>query len=392
MYYQANIEMATRCGELLSASRYRSGLSRKAMSEYMGVSESTIKAWEDGQGSPTLFGMLEWYRVTGASYFRAMLDFFWPKPFRGLKGSDSGEKIKNALMTYLAQVAGPIEIKKLHYLILGNHGSEWSGLLDMACALEHTSMKSRYRIAEIIQASYDISRANDLVTKVPGIDADIDRPLLSKAIRAAEAAQRNKQNGYTLGDVFGKDDAIVSQILLQAREDAGVSRKDLAKALGKTERTIQNWESGFNPSFLDICMWFHAIEKSAWAYIQCSIYSHDVHRSDAEAEIRRQELLRYFSTAENCEIRKVSFLIMGEHGSNWLAVLEALFEHVCSPLSQRVISARSILVSYLVDVQHTETIATGNILPDIDNLRRCIELGTEAAKSGKPTFKTAQGT
>lgn len=386
MYYHSNIEIATHCGELLSASRYHSGLSRKAMSDLMGVSESTIRAWEDGQGSPTLFGMLEWFRVTGKSYFRAMLEFFWPDTFRGLKGTDSAEKIQGALMTYLSQVAGPIEIKKLHYLILGNHGSDWSGLLDMACAQEHTSLKSRYRNAEIIQASYDISKGNNNDVKVPNIDVDTDCALLRNAIKAAESAQSAKLNGYTLGDIFGKDDNIVSGILLQARQDANVSRKDLAKALGKTERTIQNWESGFNPSFLDICMWFHAIGKSAWKYIQCSIYNHDVHYQDDYSEECRKELIKYFSAAENSEIRKVCYIIMGEHGSNWLALLEALFEHVCSPLAQRVISARSILISYSVDSQHTEIVGTGHILPDTDNLRRCIELGTEAAKAGRTSY------
>lgn len=386
VFFNSNVEMATRCGELLAASRYRSGLSRKAMSEAMGTSESTIKAWEDGQGSPTLFGMLEWYRITGQSYFRAMLDFFWPDTFRGLAGSDGAEKIKNAVMTYLSQVAGPIEIKKFHYLVFGTHGSEWSGVLDMACAHGHTSLKSRYKNLEIIQTSYDISRENGAVDLPANIDVDLDRPLLTNAIRAAEAAQSAGLNGYTIGDIFGKDDRIVSGILLRARQDADVSRKDLAKALGKTERTIQNWESGFNPSFLDICMWFQAIEKSAWAYIQCSIYNHDVHYTDTYAEACRKELLQYFSTAEISEVRKVCYIIMGKHGSNWHAMLEALFEHVCSPLAQRVISARSILISYSVDGQHTELVATGNILPDLDNLRKCINLGTEAAKLGRESY------
>lgn len=390
MFYNENIEMATRCGELLSSSRYSSGLSRKAMSEYMGVSESTIKAWEEGQGSPTLFGMLEWFRATGKSYFRAMLDFFWPDTFRGLKGSDSGEKIKHALMTYLEQVAGPTEIKKIHYLVLGGHGSEWGALLDMACAHEHTSLKSRYRSSEIIQASYDISRGYADLDAVPNIDEEADRSLLKNAIRAVWAAQAAGKNGYTLADIFNKDDKIVSGILSQARQDAGVSKKDLAKALGKTERTIQNWESGFDPSFLDICMWFHAIGKSAWAYIQCSIYNHDVHCQDEYAKACRQEVLKYFAAAEISEVRKFSYIIMGEHGSNWLATLEALFEHVCTPLAQRVISARNILINYSVDEQHGEIVATGNIKPDMDNLRRCIELGTEAAKAGETVYSVKQ--
>lgn len=386
MFFYSNIDMATRCGEMLAASRYHSGLSRKVMSAAMGTSESTIRAWEEGQGSPTLFGMLEWFKITGDCYYRAMLDFFWPDAFNGLVGADGETKIRNALMTYLHEVAGPVEIKKLHYLIFGNHGSAWSGILDMACAYAHTSLSSRYRTLEIIQASYEISRGNGTVDRPPHIDVDMDRPLLKNAIQAAEKAQKMGLNGYIIGDIFDKDDKIVSNILLNARLDAGVSKKDIAKALGKTERTIQNWESGYNPSFLDICSWFQVIKKSAWTYIQCAIYNHDVHYSEAYSNDCRKNLIQYFSAAKISEIRKVCYIIFGKHGSNWHAMLEALFEYVCSPLAQRVISARSILVSYSVDAQRTELVATDNISPDIDNLHRCIELGTEAAKHGKTSY------
>ena len=47
MLFNYSIAEADRCSEMLSKSRVRSGLSRKAMSEALDVSESTIKAWEN---------------------------------------------------------------------------------------------------------------------------------------------------------------------------------------------------------------------------------------------------------------------------------------------------------------------------------------------------------
>ncbi len=383
MLYRANIEMADRCGEILSESRCAARISRKTMSEAMEVSEGTIRAWEEGQGSPTVLGMLEWFRITGRSFSKAMLEFFWPEIFKGLGGATSDEKIKTALGTYVEQIAEPGEVKKLHFLILGNHGSEWSGLLDMACAHEHTSLKCRCRTAEIIHTAYDINGANGNVAVVPGIESD--EVFLKKAINAAKNAQSSGLNGYTLGDIF-KDDHIISHMLEQARLDSGISRKDLAKALNKSERTIQNWENGFNPSFLDVCMWFGAVKKSAWAYTQSAIYNHDVNACDDYAEMCRKELLGYFADAPMSEIRKLCYIIMGEHGSNWHSLLEALFEYICLPLSQRVITARSVLMGYCIEEQSTEIIGVDNILPDIENLRRCIQLGTNAAKNGKPFY------
>ena len=81
MLFNRIIEDADRCGNLLSSSRTRAELSRKTMSIALGVSESTIKAWENGQGSPTLYGILEWFRTVGESPFRPMLEFFWPDVF-----------------------------------------------------------------------------------------------------------------------------------------------------------------------------------------------------------------------------------------------------------------------------------------------------------------------
>lgn len=383
MLYRANIEMADRCGEILSESRCAARISRKTMSEVMGVSEGTIRAWEEGQSSPTVLGMLEWFRITGRSFSKAMLDFFWPETFKRLVGADSNERIKTALKTYIEQIAGQTEVKKLHFLILGNHGSEWSGLLDMACAHEHTSLKCRCGTGEIIHAAYDINKANGNVTIVPCIESD--EVFLKKAIKAAQNAQSAGLNGYTLGDIF-KDEHIISHMLEQARLDSGISRKELAKALNKSERTIQNWESGFNPSFLDVCMWFGAVKKSAWAYTQSTIYNHDINACDDYAEMCRKELLGYFAEAPISEIRKLCYIIMGEHGSNWHSLLEALFEYICLPLSQRVITARSVLMGYSIEEQSTEIIRVENILPDIENLRRCIQLGTDAAKNGKPFY------
>ena len=266
MLFNRIIEDADRCGNLLSSSRTRAELSRKTMSIALGVSESTIKAWENGQGSPTLYGILEWFRTVGESPFRPMLEFFWPDVFAVLTAKSADDEIREACRFYFANVAGPKEIQKLHYLIFGKHGSEWSGLLDMACAHTHTSLNSRYRVAEIIQVSYEMSAANGLTQKPPGIEAD--RPLLLSAIAAAkETSVSSNKNGYTIG----QSHADTSAMLARARMDSGATQEELAKALGKTLHTIQKWETNYDPSFLDVCTWFRVLNMPAWTYIHCML-------------------------------------------------------------------------------------------------------------------------
>ena len=382
MLFNCIIENADRCGNLLSSSRTRAGLSRKTMSAALGVSESTIKAWENGQGSPTLYGLLEWFRTVGESPFRPMLDFFWPDVFAGLTAKNTDDEIREAGKFYFAKVAGPKEIQKLHYLIFGKHGSEWSGLLDMACAHIHTSLNSRYRVAEIIQVSYEMSAANGLALKPPEIEAD--RPLLLSAIAAAkEASVSCARNGYAIG----QSHADTSALLAKARMDSGATQRELAKALGKTLHTIQKWETNYDPSFLDVCTWFHVLNMPAWTYIHCMLYPTECLTFLEGDEKRRAEVIDYLSSNSSTELRKMFYLIIGMHGSNWLAVLEMMFEHICSPLAQRVISARSVLIGYQLEQGNRQLLETDHIMPDIENLNRCIALGTEAAKEGLTAYK-----
>lgn len=377
---------ADRCGELLAKSRARSGLSRKVLSQALDVSESTVKSWENGQGSPTLRGIFEWFRTVGECPFRPMLDFFWPDVFQGLTAQNSDDEIRYAGKFYFSEVAGPLEIQKLHYLIFGKHGSAWSGLLDMACAHTHTSLSSRYRVAEITQVSYELSEANGLVLKPPGISAD--RALLLGAIDAAkEASASPYKHGYTIWQFYTGGEQLSSSLLTKARIDSGATQKELAKALGKTEQTIHNWESGHSPSFLELCAWFRALKMPAWTYIHCTLYPCEKLSFLPGDEKRRSELAAYLSAIESTELRKLFYLVAGTHGSDWPAVLEMMFEHVCSPLSQRVISARSVLIGYQVDQRNKELLETNHIMPDLDNLNRCINLGTIAAKAGKSGYK-----
>ena len=384
MLFNHSIAEADRCGEMLAKSRTRSGLSRKVMSQALNVSESTIKAWESGQGSPTLWGILEWFRTVGESPFRPMLDFFWPEVFAGLAAKDPDERIREAGEFYFSRVAGPSEIQKLHYLIFGQHGSEWSGLLDMAFAHTHTSLNSRYRVAEIIQVSYDLSAANHLTHLPQGIEAD--RALLLNAIDAArETSLSPGKTGYTIWQLY--EEGLCSDMMARARIDSGATQKELAKALGKTEHTIHNWESGYSPPFLDLCAWFRVLEIPAWKYIHCTLYPTEKLAFFGDDEKRRSELVHYLSGTSSEELRKLFYLVAGTHGSNWFALLEMMFEHVCSPLAQRVISARSVLIGYQMEYYNQQLLCLDHMLPDLENLERCIRLGTEAAKNGKPAYK-----
>ena len=94
------------------------------MSEVLGVSETTIKGWESGQGSPTLIGLLQWFRATGNGAAQPLMHLFCPEQFGSITLSSPADEIRGTLVFYFKNLADPVETAKLHHLIFGRHGSD----------------------------------------------------------------------------------------------------------------------------------------------------------------------------------------------------------------------------------------------------------------------------
>lgn len=382
--YLYNVEVADRCSMILYKTRTNAGISRRAMSQCINISESTIKSWEAGQGSPTLSVILDWFEAVGENPFSYALEFFWPKVFENLNPSSTDADLRKCLAVYLQEVAGSREIEQLHYLVLEQNGNAKFGILDMFCAHAHTSLNSRCKIADIIQTSYELSLANSRTESAGSLNSK--RDLVSGAISAARSATLSHKQGYTVYMRQNDGKSVASSILKKARLDANVEISYLSKAMGKTERTIKNWEQNTEPSFLDMCAWFRILDRPMWSYLRSEIIDVEPLSSNDTVDLHRTELLHYFTKSSSSELRKLCYLIFWKHGSNWHSLLELMMKHVCSPLYQRVISARSVLIGYEMDSDHDLIFEQIGILPDLENLKACIEKGTEAAKAGRNSY------
>lgn len=383
--YIYKIEMADRCGVMLSRIRNEAGISRRKMSEAIHISESTIKAWEAGQGSPSLSLLMEWFRVVGEGPFSYLLEFYWPDTFSNLSPASRDADLRNAFLVYLREVAGAGEILKLHYLIYGSHGSSWDGLVEMFCAHVHTSLKCRYKIADIIHTSFEISAANHQLT-VPQTKL-LDIALLDEAIYAAHGATLSHKQSYIVSGRNEHLKEVSSIIMKKARIEAGVPHSYLAKALGKTERTVRKWEVNTEASFLDLCSWFHILGKPMWSYLRSELFLGETVEFSEKVNKANREISRYFSTCPMAIIRKMNYMIFAKHGSNWQSLLEMMVEHVMSPMTQRVISERSVLIGYQMDHNDKQSRENQDSQPNLENLEACIRAETEAAKAGSLSQK-----
>ena len=262
MKYSFLIEAADCCSNILSQFRIDAGLSRKDMSQVMDVSETTIKAWETGQGSPTLPGMLLWFQATGNSAAPPLVKLFWPDEIGNTSIHSSYDEIRSALAYYLANLASPEEVAKLHYLMYGGHGSSWLGLLDMGLAHVNASLDSQVRIRETIMTSCSLCEVSGRLQTPPGLS--VNRAVIESVKVAAQDAVAGHLQGDTITPVTLQQKENYSTILVRSRMDAGVTQREMAKAMGKTERTIQNWESNCYPTFLELRQWFYVLDISPW--------------------------------------------------------------------------------------------------------------------------------
>ena len=368
MKYSFAIAAADQCANTLSRFRNEAGLSRKEMSEVMGVSETTIRAWENGQGAPTLPGMLIWLRATGNNAARPLVKLLCQEQFGNVSIHSHESEIRELLAHYFRCLAGGEETAKVHYLMFGDHGLEWSGLLDMALAHVNASLDSRCRVAETIQTSYSLSEAAGQLREPAGLS--VNRELIDRAKNAAWQAVARKRRGYTM---VPEEAERISQILARSRLDAGVTQQEMAKALGKTTRTVQNWEAGSSLSFLELQLWFHALDLPPWPYVRTLLYPGAALRDPMDSPAERERIAAYVRACPEESLKKLAYLMGGGHGSDWYAVLELMFAYLCEPLSQRILSAQAILLGYTLDSQSRKHRPDAWALPNLDNLKCCID-------------------
>lgn len=376
------IESAELCGEILAKCRAKANLSRRELSEKIGYSESTIKAWESGDGSPTLSVMLQWFDVTGCNMFRSLLDFLWPEAFLSLNAGSGDEAFRKAMSLYLSEIAGELEVKRLYHMVFHSSANTWDGLLELFCAYAHLTLLKRHYIVEINSIAYEIASANNTVKAFPF--ADPQHILVAAAIRSAKKSVLNHSSGYMIGFYDLSVTDVTAAILKNSRTDSDISQKYMAKAIHKSERTIQNWETNIQPSFLELNTWFDVLGKNIWFYLRNALNPYeDICISKDSAQLRG-ELVKHFNSASSRELRMISYLIFGEYGSYWNAVLEMMFEHISLPMDARVLIARSIVTGYEADINSSTLQCSSHILPELNSLEAYVTALLNEAKACRP--------
>lgn len=173
----------------------------------------------------------------------------------------------------------------------------------------------------------------------------------------------------------------------KSRNDAGKSQDYMAKALGVSKKTIQNWEEGTScPSQVKGFEWFSALGIQPLPYYLEMIYPEfeDI-QPDDDARIT-EALLTFIRDTSPGQRKRLMYIIYGKHGSSPAAILEMIIAHLHTPLRARLNVALGVLTNYEVSASAGDQVEPDLVCPNIDTLSEAIERGKNSVLKGLDSY------
>lgn len=177
----------------------------------------------------------------------------------------------------------------------------------------------------------------------------------------------------------------------RSRHDAGVSQEYMAKALGVSKKTIQNWEAGLaSPSQIMGFEWFDVLGLQPLPYYLELLYpDQEGMTSKSDDDLISKALLETVGGLPIHLKRKLLFLLTGTHGSSIVGLAELLTAYLHIPLEYRLSIALSVLTDYKVVDSFNMT--SDHIKPDIELLESSINKAIESVIANKKNYSNVGG-
>lgn len=185
-----------------------------------------------------------------------------------------------------------------------------------------------------------------------------------------------------------------AQIWATSRARAGKTQEYMAKGLGVSAKTIQNWENGVTaPDLFMGSEWFRVLGINPLPFYLSFLFPDlfDGIAPENDDEDIDQALMALIKNMTAVEKRELLFLMAGRHGSSWYSLLQMFTAHCHTSMKSRVNVARSILDNYEMESATGQLVCETNVKPDILMLKNAIEEGRKAAMAGNSGYTNAAG-
>lgn len=138
----------------------------------------------------------------------------------------------------------------------------------------------------------------------------------------------------------------IASTLRKSRKSSNKSQEYMAKSLGVSRKTVQNWEDGIScPSEVQVYDWFNALCVPPQQYYLEFLYP-DLNNETAADLVYQEELLEMVSSLPDHMKQKLYFILCGSHGSSPSAVIDMTVANLQTPLRDRLNVCQNVITNY----------------------------------------------
>lgn len=172
----------------------------------------------------------------------------------------------------------------------------------------------------------------------------------------------------------------VGQMLAKARISVHMSQRECAEKIGKSLKTIQNWENGYStPSIPECLVLFDVLHINPIPYILEVVQGKQLNHSPKTMNEKRKALKIRIDSLTETELDDLSFLLSGKNGSSVYAMLQLFVAYSQSPLINRQMIATLVENNYRIAKEMGTLVCEGDATVDEEALHTAIIKGTESA-------------
>lgn len=178
-------------------------------------------------------------------------------------------------------------------------------------------------------------------------------------------------------------------MLARSRSAGGRSQEYMARALGVSRKTVQNWEDGLSaPSLLVALEWFDVLGVPMYPYIMAVLYPAEIEGIESGTDMTklRRALQCLVDELDDLHARELLFLLHGSHGSSPTGSLDAVTAYLHLPLSMRCLITDSIVTHYEMAADLDLLQNTDHVAPCVDTLERFLDTARAAVRGGKQSY------
>lgn len=183
---------------------------------------------------------------------------------------------------------------------------------------------------------------------------------------------------------------VFSEMWKKSREDCGKSQEFMAKSLGVSRKTVQNWEDGLSsPNHQKGLEWFAVLGLSPMHYYIRALYPQPSDNISREKYV--EETLFSIIKDLPCETKeKLLYLLAGKHGSSPICMMELTTAHLQCPLRDRLNVAHNVAINYELAKIEGKVISNDDIQPNMPLLYDAIDKGMDSVRHGKSGYIGSQ--